>query len=490
MVSSDDSPAQAGSEVAAAGARLADRSAPEWGAHIVILSVATVIVSLGNYAFSLAILHLLPADEYTVFAAAQSLLLVIGSGVMAAIPWAMARYIALSEGRTGARRQALHFGFSAASVQALIAAIITVAIVLPSGGGAPALVAALGAVFISFVIVPVGFLQGIQELRTIAYIRLLEVAVRVATATMLVILVRKSSALALAGFPVGSAVLLAVGLFACRSGFPPEPGNREIVLGLMRQSVSLGAIQLLLSMLAALDSVAAPVAGLGSINAASYQAAALLGRVPLFLSASLGTAAYTQLVTPEHEEEVRQEMSHVIYTYLLVAAPYVAICWTVPASLLHLLIPVRFGTAPTLLKFTATSGLGIGWIDIISTAHQARGRFRRAVSILSVGAVAQPLALIGFGRWLGLWWFAAALVAVTLLTVIALTIDGRHWIRIRMPRTHWLAFALGALALYAARGTLIAWLGLALSVSVIVFLLLIHQARASNATEDVRLFQV
>ena len=374
---------------------------PNWGATAALLSVVTVFVSLGNYVFSLAILRLLPADQYTAFAAAQSLLLVIGSGVMAAIPWAMARYLALSGATVKARREAMHFGFGAASVQAVAASVITVAIVLPTGGGAPALVAGVSAVITSLVIVPVGFLQGIQRLATFAYLRILELGVRVATAITLVVLVHKSSALALAGFPAGGAVMLAAGIWFCRSGLPPRRGDRVLERHLVRQSAGLGAIQVLLSMIGALDTVAAAVAGLGVTQAASYQASALLGRVPLFFSSALSTAAYTHLAAQDDEVAVRREMSSVVSMYLLVAVPYATFCWAVPDSLLRLLIPARFALAPTLLKFAVTSGLAIGWVDIVSTAHQARGRFRQATLILSVGAIAQPAALIGFGRWQG-----------------------------------------------------------------------------------------
>ena len=84
--------------------------------HAAVVSVTTLVVSIANYAFSLVLIRLLAAPDYVAYASVQSLLLVLGSGGMAAIPWAVARHVALTR-TTRAAGEALGFGLVASVVQ-------------------------------------------------------------------------------------------------------------------------------------------------------------------------------------------------------------------------------------------------------------------------------------------------------------------------------------------------------------------------------------
>jgi O-antigen/teichoic acid export membrane protein len=444
---------------------LAPERTSGWGMSASLVTVATVVISLGNYLYSFLVVHLMSAREFSRFSAAQGLMLVLGSGCMAAIPWAMARFIA--EGRSRlARQEAMHFGLIASALQGVVFAVLAGVVLWLEAGVEVGVVVALSAFMISMIAVPVGFLQGVDRIRAIVLVRVLEFVVRFGSGILILVFVSRSASAALIGYPIGAVVLMAAGLRLSRSGLPPVSGARDTIRRLVRQSASLGAIQVFLSMLGALDTVAALAIHQGTAATASYQAAALLGRTPIFLSASIGLVAYVHVVQARDDHEVRDKMGGAVRLYAIVIIPLVIACLTVPGSIVHLLIPRSYTDATALLRFTVVSGAAVGWIDIVSTAHQARGRFRPAVRILGVAAVAQPIVLIVAGRTAGIWAFAAALVAVSLTAALLLSLDGRAWIHRLSAR----AVGLSAAALAAAlllHGLPAAWIALIVVIAVV-----------------------
>ena len=418
----------------------------------------TVVLSAGNYAFSFAIVHLLGPTEFAHFVAAQGLFLVIGSGCMAAIPWSMARFIA-ERRSVRARREAMYFGLVASAIQGLVAAVIAGALLWQTAGAAVGFVAAVGTFAISLVAVPVGFLQGVDRIGAISGLRILEFVFRVCSASLVVVLLSRSAPAALIGYPIGSAVLILAGLFMARSGFPPMRGEARAIRALVRHSASLGAIQVFLSMLTAIDTIAVLAAHLHTAATASYQAAALLGRVPLFLSTAISLALYTHLVTATSDKDVRSRMQQALSMYAALTVPFVIACVTVPPSILHTLLPASYSDTTRLLRYTAISGAAVGWIDAVSTAHQARARFRPAIWILGIAAILQPAVLIFAGRSAGVWAFATALTIVSVVTAVALTVDGRSWIPTRINPTMPILYLLALAGTLALRSSVPAWFG-------------------------------
>jgi O-antigen/teichoic acid export membrane protein len=436
--------------------RPARRRRASWGVNATLLTIATVVLSAGNYAYSFVIVHLLGAREFARFSAAQGLLLVIGSGCMAAIPWAMARFITERDSRV-ARREAIHFGLWASVLQGVVAAVIAGAVLWITAGVAVGVMTAIGTFAISLVAVPVGFLQGIDRIRAMAGIRVLEFLVRVGSALVVVIVISRSASAALIGYPIGSVALIAAGLYLARSGLPPIRGESDTIRVLVRQSLNLGAIQVFLSMLGALDGVAALAAHLGTVATASYQGAALLGRIPLFLSTAISLAVYTHLVTPRRDADLRDRVGQALSMYMAATVPFLIACLTVPDSVIHTLLPASYVDAAPLLRFTAVSGAAVGWINVVSTAHQARSRFRPAIRILGVAAFCQPLVLICAGRVGGLWVFAAALAAVSVTAAVFLSFDARLWIPVRLGLWTPLLGAGVVAAALVARASAAAW---------------------------------
>ncbi len=449
--------------VQADGVSPASRS---WGGTAALLTLATVGVSLGNYVYSFLVVHLMSARDFSRFSGAQGLMLVLGSGAMAAIPWAMARFIAERKDRR-ARQEAIHFGLIASALQGLAFAAVAGVILWREAGVAVGVMVAISAFVGSLIAVPVGFLQGLDRMRAITAIRVLEFVVRFVSGIVILLLVSRSAAAALIGYPIGAAVLIAAGLRLCRSGLPPRAGEGETIRALVRQSGNLGAIQVFLSMLGALDTVAALAAHLGTDRTASYQSAALLGRIPLFLSASIGLAAYVRVVQARTDAEVRDRMGEAARLYTIVVIPFAILCLTVPDSLMHVLIPAKYSDTTALLRFTVVSGAAVGWIDIVSTAHQARARFRPALRILAVAAVAQPIVLIVAGRTAGIWVFAGALVAVSLTGAVLLSADARNWLPARPSARVLGLLAATVAAAFLLRGSIPAWIALVVAMGVV-----------------------
>lgn len=423
-------------------------SAPKrsWALQASLLAGVTVVISAGNYAFSLTMAHLLRPGQFAQFSAAQGLLLVLGNGCMAAIPWAIARYIAMSDGAR-VKQEALHFGLAAAAMQGLIAGPVAGLVLALTGSLPVGIITGVAAFALSLVAAPVGFLQGEERVTVIACARVVEWIVRVGVGSVAVLAVGRTAAHALLGYAAGSVVLVAVGLVAARRGFPLRRGGRSLERTLVRQSVNLGGIQVFLAMLGALDTVSALAAHFSPSLDGGYQAAALLGRVPLFLSAAISLAAYIHLARADDDQGVERQLSSALTMYAIVTVPCVLVCWTVPGPVLHDLFPSRYADVSWLLRYTSVSGAAVGWMNVVSTAHQARGRFRPALLIMGAAACAQPILLVTAGRTFGILAFTVTLVAISLAGTVALTIDARRWVKLRVSWRSALAFAMLAGAL-------------------------------------------
>ncbi len=404
-----------------------------WHLGAGLLSASTVLISAGNYAYSLVAVRTLEPAEFSRFSAAQALLLVLGTGCMAAIPWAMARSMAVTD-TEGARREALHFGLTACLLQGLVAAPVAGLVLWGLAGPAVGLVTGAGALCLSLVAAPIGFLQGEGRIATLAGLRVVEFVVRVSVGLAALALISHSGAMALIGFPVGSGLLFALGLWASRRGFPLRRGDARAVRLLVRQSLALGAVQVTLSALGAVDALAVEASGFTDTVSGSYQVAAVLGRIPLFISIAIALAIYTAVARASDDREVAQHLRHAVTLYAALAIPTVIACWTVPGPVIAIIVPDSYTNVAALLRYTIVAGAAVGLISVLTTAQQARGRCREALWILVPVAVLEPVLLVGSGRAGGSTAFAIAFVATTGLAALLIARDTRRWSPMALPR--------------------------------------------------------
>ena len=456
------------------------RTKRPWALQASLLAGVTAVLSGGNYVFSLAVAHLLPPGQFAEFSAAQGLLLVLGNGCMAAIPWAMARYIAMSDDEK-VKHQALHFGLSASLAQGLAVGVVAGLVLGLTASLAVGVVTGVAAFALSIVAAPVGFLQGDERLTVVAYARVAEWFVRGGVGLVALLVFTRSATSALLGYGVGSMVVVGIGLGACRDGFPLERGGKALERMLLRQSIRLGAVQVFLAMLGALDTVSALASHFAPGVDGGYQVAALLGRVPLFLSTAISLAAYVHLARAPDDRVVQKDLTHALALYVIVTVPCVVVCWTVPATVLGHVFPAEYMDVGSILKYTSVSGAAIGWMNVVSTAHQARARFRPAMAIMGFAACAQPIFLVAAGRTLGITAFTVTLVAISLAGAIALTLDARRWIALRVEPRLVLGFAVLVCALVFASRSGAIWAAVSVGAGAITFFVLRNQVRRGAA---------
>lgn len=400
------------------------------------VTATTILVGVANYSMSLVVVRYLPARQFSEFAAGQGLLLVLGTGSLAALPWAVARYLASAE-YEGSRSKAMWFALVGSAIQALVLGSIAFATCWLLGGFVFGAICAAATAFISMLAGPTGYLQGHNQLIGIAAIRSIETAVRIGVSLALIFLVTRSAALALVGFPVGSAVALASALWRGRSAFPLHRLERTTALALTRQAMLLGSIQVLLAMLAALDTVYADAGNFSSSAAASYQSAALLGRIPLFFSSALSIASYTTLVAAPSDAAAARILRSTLRVYAWLSVPFIVGCLMAPDRLLFAFVPPEYSQTPSVLKIACLTGVLVGGINVLTTAHQARGRFGPCIAILLIGVAEQAMALISTGRNGNVIVFAASALAVAGATALLLAFDASGWLRNESaPTTH------------------------------------------------------
>ncbi len=425
-----------------------DGEAVQAGASL--LTVSTVVVSAANYLFSLVLIRLLAPSDFVRYVSVQSVLLVLGTGCMAAVPWAVAHHIATRPGRYAAG-EALGFGFVASIVQGLVFAVVAVAVVAPTSGWSLAAASAMAAFALSVITAPIGLLQGWERLAQIAVLRLVEASVRIGTALLLVVLVARSPVSPVMGFILGNVVLLAWATWMCRTAFPLRRTTSSVLRAMLRRSLTLGGAQTLLALIAVVDTVVIGLAALDVRAASGYQVAALLGRVPLFLSAALAMGYYSGLAGAPSDELARGRMLVALRQFVRFAVPVAALLAGLPAWMARLLAPGAADPLTSVLPATATLGLTIGAVTVLTTWQQARGRFPTLFTVLLPIAAVQPVALIVAGRTWSLSGYAWCGVAIAVLTAIGVGRDvGARGLASLVPPTDLGLMALGCLGVAAS----------------------------------------
>ncbi|KQM83935.1 hypothetical protein [Agromyces sp. Leaf222] len=396
--------------------------------HAAVVSATTLVVSIANYAFSLVLIRLLAAPDYVAYASIQSLLLVLGSGGMAAIPWAVARHVALT--RTAhAAGEALGFGLVASVVQGVAFAVLSFALVAPASGLRLGVAAGVAAFALSVVAAPIGLLQGQGRLVAISVLRLVEMVVRIGLSLVLVVAVAADPLAPITGFIVASAILTAAGLAVCRGAFPLRRAARSTYRGLLRHSALLGVAQLALAALGTIDTVVIAMTHMAATDARDYQVAALLGRVPLFVGTAIAMTYYPQIASAASAGLARLQQARAARLMFVLGMPVAILLATVPNWALEIVAPGNATQVGQLLPLTAITGVTVATATVLACARQAREHYTRLFALLLPFAVVQPIVLVGVGAGdLGtVTTFAVCAAGIGVLLLAVLLIDLRRW---------------------------------------------------------------
>src|SRR4051812_22973518 len=97
-------------------------SAPPARRNEAVVVLATVVISLLNYGYTMLLVWMLPAREYAVVGSVSALLLICGTVAGASSPWVLAREVAQAGDDELRRRSAVSFCLLTTFAQGLVAA--------------------------------------------------------------------------------------------------------------------------------------------------------------------------------------------------------------------------------------------------------------------------------------------------------------------------------------------------------------------------------
>jgi amino acid adenylation domain-containing protein len=394
-----------------------------FGDEAVVVS-ATGAVSLLNYAYTLILLWMLPTREFAEAGSISALLLICGTIAGAALPWVLAQEVLRAGPDRTRRRLAVSFCLFATVLQGAGAGVATCLIVVHYAHGW-VLPASFAAAFMIFMgATATGFFQGQQRFRLIAVLKVSEVVVKIATGVALIALGAGASG-AVVGFALGATVVVVVGVASMARDFQ---WSWRAVAGrhLWAATQGLMAIQVGVALLASMDVVIGSLV-LGTTPAlATYQAANILGRIPVFIGSALSIVVFPRLIAARRHPRAMVRESLVLYAMLCV--PIALGIASMPATLVDGLFPSRYGDVGAILPWSALGGLMMGAVNLTTTYFQATGHFRRTTTLLTFGvALCAGLEVSGLrlGGVVGL--AVAVAVGGAVVTAVLLREAARVW---------------------------------------------------------------
>jgi LmbE family N-acetylglucosaminyl deacetylase/O-antigen/teichoic acid export membrane protein len=437
--------------------------------------VATVVVGIGNYGFSLAVVWLLTPTDFSEVSSLSSLLLVVGSASNAALPWVLARGIGRTAPGSAERHQTIGFTILASIVCGGSAALVVVALSARYASAGAQTAAAITALSIFVAGVLIGYLQGLGRFVALAVIMTLEVVVKLALGVALAATsLRAVGALTGAAIATGSLALCGLLMVRREARRPPRGLIRTASAAAMR----IGSVQLAVSLLVTMDIIAGSIRHGRSSSLAGYQAMVMFTRLPFFASIAVSMVIYPRLsAAADRSRQFNRTVGQIITIYFAVASASVAIVATLPEWVTRSILPARYGSSAHLLGPLAAAGMAAGLINLTTTFFQAAGRFRAPLKVLVVaclvGAVVLGIASSSVER---LAWAAAAtfgLVALVLLACVTqafpgartvrrclggLVLTAGYWVGLRVARDHlpiWVAASCAVAAVGVLRTRLV-----------------------------------
>ncbi|MCX2181380.1 hypothetical protein KV205_12680 [Streptomyces sp. SKN60] len=332
------------------------------------IATGAVLVGVLNYVYALVLTRLLNVAAYAVFAAGQGLVVCTAAVAVVTVPWMLAQ--ALARARSEAERgEAVRFAIVTGFAGGLVAALVVGGVAAQFAGATTSLVVA-GATFLIYVTrVSAGWLQGTERLRTLGLLTTAEAVLKLVVGLFFVAVLDLGPAGALAAFGVA---VLPYAFFRprrFRGGRTARPWlSATADRALWRRAVGVASLQGVVALMAAVDVILVAVLPTDRAAAASYQAAVMLGRVPLFLAGAVSIAFLPALSrrragTPLAGDALRM--------YLTVAVPLTAVAATVPQAVLDRVFPAGYAQVGTLLALTAVTGLALGALALLVTFCQA-----------------------------------------------------------------------------------------------------------------------
>ncbi|WP_435057897.1 lipopolysaccharide biosynthesis protein [Streptomyces sp. bgisy060] len=353
------------------------------------IATGAVLVGGLNYAYALLLTRLLDVSGYATFAAGQGLIVCTAAVAVVTVPWMLAQALARA-GSDAERGDAVRFAVITAFAGGTVAAVVVACVALQFAGSVTTLVIAGGTLAVFLTRVSAGWLQGTERLRTLASLTVLEACLKFGVGVFLVTALGLGETGALAAF--GIAVLPYVFVRPRRFLGPVRRPWRAVSADrrLWQRAMGVASLQGVVAVLAAVDVVLVAMLPTERSAAASYQAAVMLGRVPLFLAGAVSIAFLPALSRRRAGDPLT---ARALRMYLVVALPLTVVAATVPGALLLTFFPPGYSMVSTLMACTAASGLALGALALLVTFAQAVNDYA-VLRTLLVGLVAYVTALV------------------------------------------------------------------------------------------------
>jgi glycosyltransferase involved in cell wall biosynthesis/O-antigen/teichoic acid export membrane protein len=433
-----------------------------------VVVISTALVALLNYAFALILLWVLPAEKYAVVASITALLLMFGTVAGASAPWVLAREVAVSGQDDQRRRHAIAFAGIVAFGQAALAAVICEVIVSRYATSGVALTACSAVVVIFVAAAAVGYLQGTERFRLIAYLRILEVVVKIAAGATLVKL-GLSALGAISGFTFGAFLVLLGAAYVMRGDMLAifRSRRRKWVRAavsdrrLWASTRGIIGIQALTAVIASLDLVIASIMLSGDRGLANYQVAQVLGRIPFYIASSLAIIVFPRMVRLWNQRGATVASS--LRVWIRVCGAAAVIVASIPHPILIHILPARYGTVTVLLPWAALTGFALGGINLVTTYWQAAGNGKSAIKLLMIicllSGICDVVSLLGRDTE-HLAWSATLTTIAGLCALLALV--RRDWAKaLRGTIRHCVIVAVPGIALLFLRTHVVDWIAVA-----------------------------
>ncbi len=374
------------------------------GGTATLLSASGGLVGLLSYTVTLVMAHLLPAADYTTFAAAVAVVGTAGVASAALIPFPLAHVVRAHPREAAARRAATAFAVGVSLVVGVLAAVVLGLVVAPVSPvhALPTALAAAVCGLLLFAIAPVwGYLAGESRFGRYAVLTVGEVAVRL-VASVLAVVAGAGAWGAVGGFAVGAVAVLAVSLTPATGPFRGITW-REVRAALAdrvrwAETGGVAAAQAVLSALAAADAVVVATvvtAPSDAAAAAGYQAVSTLAKAPVYVAVGTALVSFPVLRVasgPARDLRLREALG----SYVRLLVPAGAVVATVPPALVGLVLPAAYLPAVALLPVLAVMGVGLGTTTVLATLLLAV-RARRALAAALAAAVAALAAGLALG---------------------------------------------------------------------------------------------
>ena len=366
-----------------------------------VLSAAFVVVGGANYAFTIAMAHLLSPAGFGVLAVVQTFLLFAAWFTSAGLPWAAARRLA-REGSTMEATAALRGALVGYVVLASMLAAVLVLLLalgrlqLDRQSATPVLLAAVACSLTGFNAAAKGGLQGLLRLRWLGTAALAEVGVKLGLGTALAAI-----GLGATGAALGILAGMLAGACVCLAGLAGLPRARGAGLGgfrLLREGLPLFVATAATAALASIDIFAVKLlfpAATSNTAAGVYQASATLARIPYFLSSALTLAVFPLIVRAAGDRGLaRSYVRKGVLWLVALVAPVSVVLLSNPSAALALFYPAGYTRGVVALRLLAAGTPFLALSGLLVGVLQAMGRVRLPAAMASAAVV---LEVVGLG---------------------------------------------------------------------------------------------